>query len=109
MGGECEEAEKAERRKESVKFGEKLSRIETTVESIKEQMPARFEEIKEQITERFKSVNNWQTGREHECDEIRESIIKVRVEQAKQVAVVGIVSVMGSVAVSIVTAYFVRK
>ena len=87
-----------ERRKESAEVGKKLSRIETMLEAIKEQISARFE-----------SVKNWQSDRERECGKLEEDIVKLRIEQAMQGVKVGIGSVIGSAIIAAIVAYFVRK
>lgn len=87
-----------ERRKESIEVGKKLSRIETMLEAIKEQISARFE-----------SVKNWQSCRDEECKKLEEDIVKIRIEQAMQGVKVGIGSVVGSVVMAAVVTYFMRK
>ena len=94
MGDEYE----GERRREDIELGKKLSRIETMLEAIKEQISARFE-----------SVKNWQAEREKECGKLEEDIVKLRIEQAMQGVKVGIVSVIGAAAMSAVVAYFFKK
>ena len=87
-----------ERRKESAEVGKKLSRIETMLEAIKEQISARFE-----------SVKSWQSDREQECRKLEEDIVKLRIEQAMQGVKVGIGSVIGSAIMAAIVAYFMRK
>ena len=87
-----------ERRKESAEVGKKLSRIETMLEAIKEQISARFE-----------SVKNWQSDRDQECRKLEEDIVKLRIEQAMQGVKVGIGSVIGSAIMAAIVAYFMRK
>ena len=87
-----------ERRKESVEVGKKLSRIETLLEA-----------IEKRITTQFESVRTWQLDRERECGKLEEDIVKLRIEQAMQGVKVGIGSVVGSVIMAAVVAYFMRK
>lgn len=87
-----------ERRKESKEVAKQLSRIETILEAMKEQLSARFE-----------SVKNWQSGRDEECKRLEEDIVKIRIEQAMQGVKVGIGSIIGSAIMAAVVAYFVRK
>ena len=96
MGGENNE--EVERRKESTEVGKKLSRIETMLEGIKEQISARFE-----------SVKSWQSDREKECGKLEEDIVKIRIEQAMQGVKVGIWSVVGSAIMAATIAYFFKK
>ena len=87
-----------ERRKEDIEVGQKLARIETILEAMKEQLSARFE-----------SVNSWQSVRDAECSRLEEDIVKLRIEQAMQGVKVGIVSVVGAAIMSALVAYFFKK
>lgn len=94
----AEHGEDIERRKENMEVGKKLSRIETMLEGIKEQISARFE-----------SVKSWQSDRDNECGRLEEDIVKIRIEQAMQGVKVGIWSVVGSAIMAGIVTYFVRK
>lgn len=95
MGGEYDGVEQ---RKENLEVGKKLSRIETLLEA-----------IEKRITTQFESVKTWQSERERECGKLEEDIVKLRIEQAMQGVKVGIGSVVGSVIMAAVVAYFMRK
>ena len=96
MGGAHEGG--VERRQESIEVVKKLSRIETMLENIKEQISARFE-----------SVKSWQSEREKDCGKLEEEIVKMRIEQGMQGVKIGIWSVVGSAIMAATIAYFFKK
>ena len=98
----AEHEEDVERRKEDFALNIKLSRIESVLDN-----------IKEQILNQFESIDKWQDLRDKECDKLEESIVQLRIEQAMQGVKVGAVSVLGatimSTVVAAIVAYFIKK
>ena len=98
----AEHEEDVERRKEDFALNIKLSRIESVLDN-----------IKEQILNQFESIDKWQDLRDKECGKLEESIVRLRIEQAMQGVKVGAVSVLGatimSTVVAAIVAYFIKK
>lgn len=90
--------EKRERRIYDVEFGQKLTKIETIVES-----------IEKQVSLRFACVFDWQAKRDLHCEQLEEKITALRIEQGKQGVNIGLFSIIASAILSATIAYFLKK